>query len=102
MLLKTNSGTPHHTPHRVIEVALAERELSAIGQRRHLQEKLDMAKPSPLTSGNGRKRKTSRGSAAALDASPPPLTLKPSRTSLDNVGEREMKVALLRCLCALV
>ena len=64
-------------------VVLAERELSAIGKRRYLKDKLEMAEP--LSSS---RRKTSRGSAAALDRSP----LKPPRSSFDNVGEREMKV----------
>lgn len=82
-------------------MGLAERELSAIGKQIHLQEKLDMGKLSPLPSGRKTKTKTnakpSRGSAGVLEASPsrsPSAALKPSRTSLDNVGEREVKVAM--------
>ncbi|CAM9600860.1 unnamed protein product [Ectocarpus sp. 4 AP-2014] len=70
------------------DVALAEQELSAIGKRRRLQAKLDMAKSKPKSS--FRRNKPARGSPAALDAS-----AKPQRTSLDNVGEREVKVLSL-------
>lgn len=66
-------------------MALAEQELSAIGKRRRLQEKLDMATSKPKSS--FRRNKPARGSPAALNAS-----AKPQRTSLDNVGEREVKV----------
>jgi len=66
-------------------VVLAERKLSAIGKRRYLEDKLDMAESSSSS-----RRKASPGSAAALDRSRSPL--KPPRSSLDNVGEREMKV----------
>lgn len=66
-------------------VALAEQELSAIGKRRRLQEKLDTATSKPKSSFG--RIKPARGSPAALDAS-----AKPARTSLDNVGEREVKV----------
>lgn len=89
------------TPPSLRLVALAERELSAIGRQRHLQEKLDMGKLSPLPSGRKANSKTdaksSRGSTGALEASPSPspsASLRPSRTSLDNVGEREVKVAV--------
>ncbi|CAM9169048.1 unnamed protein product [Ectocarpus fasciculatus] len=70
------------------DVALAEQELSAIGKRRRLQEKLDMATSKPKSSFG--RNKPARGSPAALDAS-----AKPARTSLDNVGEREVKVLSL-------
>eukprot|EP00903_Cladosiphon_okamuranus_P005340 g5337.t1 len=89
------------------DVALAERELSAVGKRRHLQEKAGMDKKLSLLT-RGRKTKTKRknktdakaswGASGALDASPSPppsAPLKPYRTSFDNVGEREMKVLSL-------
>lgn len=69
-------------------VALAEQALSAIGKRRCLQEKLDMRKPmSRAKSRSSFGRQVNRGSSPARD-----VFTKPPRTSLDHVGEREVKV----------
>ena len=85
------------TPYSLRLVALAEWELNAIGKQRHLHEKLDMGKLSPLPSGRKIKTntyaKSGRGSSGALEASTSALvSLEPSRALLDNVGEREVKV----------
>eukprot|EP00752_Nemacystus_decipiens_P001758 g1699.t2 len=89
------------------DVALAERELSAIGRQRHLQEKLkldkdkgDKGKSSPSSSGRKSNtkpnKKSSGGRVGALEASSSPSTSsRPSRPSLDNVGEREVKILSL-------
>lgn len=66
-------------------VAHAEEELSAIGKRMRLQERRDMGK-SRSTSSVGRYR-DGRGYSASSNA-----IAKPKRSSLDNVGEREVKV----------
>lgn len=66
-------------------VAHAEQELSAIGRRMHLQEKRDMSKS--LSKPSVGRIRDGRGNSAAVKAS-----AKPKRSSLDNVGEREVKV----------
>ncbi|CAM9786929.1 unnamed protein product [Hapterophycus canaliculatus] len=70
------------------DVAHAEQELSTIGKRMRLQEKRDMDK-SRSTGSAGRKR-DGRGYSVAFKES-----ANPKRSSLDNVGEREVKVLSL-------
>ncbi|CAM9710976.1 unnamed protein product [Pylaiella littoralis] len=72
-------------------VAHAEQELSAIGKRKSLQDKLDMSKPQARTmSKSSSAKNVDQASSLARDT-----FTKPLRTSFDNVGEREVKVLLL-------